>query len=145
MSALPLSWYVTITSISERLPHIMAGINSWHRYGMKKLRHYHPMYWQWRIYTDVKTSSWTNLNRDSTQIAILTAADDSIWQWRLDPNPCGLIWIRFLRDAVCKEAQIANRGIGLVFQSATRNDQLTYGIQKATNLRVKPAISKPIT
>ena len=32
-----------ITNVSQCLPHILAG-NSWHRYGMKKLRHCHPVY-----------------------------------------------------------------------------------------------------
>jgi len=34
---------VTITNLSQSLPHIMAK-NSWHRYGMEKLRHCHPVY-----------------------------------------------------------------------------------------------------
>jgi len=36
---------VTITIVSQSVPHIVSG-NSWHRYDMKKLRHgdCHPMY-----------------------------------------------------------------------------------------------------
>jgi len=39
---------VTITIISQSLPHIMAA-NSWHRYGVKKLRHCHPTYLAFRV------------------------------------------------------------------------------------------------
>jgi len=40
---------VTITIISQSLPHIMAATNSWHRYGVKKLRHCHPTYLAYRL------------------------------------------------------------------------------------------------
>jgi len=41
-----------ITNISESLPHITAG-NSWHRYGMKKLRHRQPMYIGLQVYNPI--------------------------------------------------------------------------------------------
>ena len=45
---------VTITDVSQSLPHIMAGKQLAYRYGMKKLRHCHPVYTR-RDYSDTVT------------------------------------------------------------------------------------------